>query len=185
MKTLVCNVWGAPCTAKSTLAMGVVSTLKRSGISAEYAHEYCKGLMWSEAPGRMSDQLIILAEQNHILRQLQGKVQVAVCDSPIPLSLVYNQSYMMSEFYNLVDALYRSYWNLDFQTVVPHWSRDKYEPWGRDHDYEESLYLHEEISGLASTKGAWVLSGDYEKDHDVVVSQIRVCLGLDEGVENE
>lgn len=86
---IVVNLFGGPGSGKSTGASYVYSRLKMSGINCELVTEVAKDYVWDESNPMLRDQLLVLANQFHRLRRLDGKVDVAITDSPVILSMIY------------------------------------------------------------------------------------------------
>lgn len=86
---IVVNLFGGPGCGKSTGAAHIFSRLKQSGISCELVTEVAKGYVWDGALNLLHDQTLVLAQQYHNLRRLEGLVDVAITDSPIILSNIY------------------------------------------------------------------------------------------------
>ena len=88
---IVINFWGGAGIGKSTLAARTYVWLKQRGCRAEMTGEYAKELVYEDSMRVIRDQLYLYAEQEHRLRCLaESGVEVAVCDSPTPLSIVYD-----------------------------------------------------------------------------------------------
>jgi nicotinamide riboside kinase len=90
-KTLFVNLYGGPCAGKSTIALHLAAELKWNRISTEIITEYAKQLVWEESFPKMRNQIYILGKQHNKQFTLNGKVDVAVTDSPFILSLVYDE----------------------------------------------------------------------------------------------
>lgn len=86
---VVVNLFAGPGAGKSTVAAETFAALKWRGVECELVREYAKDKVWEDSLGVLDDQLYVLAKQNHMLAVLQGKVAVAVTDSPLLLSCVY------------------------------------------------------------------------------------------------
>jgi hypothetical protein len=86
----VINFFGAPGAGKSTAALGLAWQLKRRWVNAEYVPEFAKDLVWRGTAHLLQHQLYVFAEQQIRLATLEGKVDVAVCDSPLLLSSFYS-----------------------------------------------------------------------------------------------
>ena len=86
---IVVNLFGGPGSGKSTGADYVYSRLKMAGINCELVTEVAKDYVWDESDPMLLDQLIVFAYQFHRLRRLDGKVQGAITDSPVILSMIY------------------------------------------------------------------------------------------------
>ena len=83
----VVNLIGGPGTGKSVTAASLFAKLKKQGINCEYVTEFAKDLVWSERFPEMKDQIYIFGKSYHKLWKLDGKVDVAILDSPLILSL--------------------------------------------------------------------------------------------------
>ena len=89
---IVINFWGGAGIGKSTMAARAYTWLKERGCRAEITGEYAKELVYEDSMRVIADQLYLFAEQEHRLRCLQESgVEIAVCDSPSPLSIIYDR----------------------------------------------------------------------------------------------
>lgn len=111
---LVINLFGAPGAGKSTGAAAVFSSLKMNNVNAELITEFAKDKVWEGSKEVFNDQLYILGKQNFKLSRVKGKVDVAVTDSPIILSSLYNKDYDEEIFNNFVLNVFNRYSNLNF-----------------------------------------------------------------------
>ena len=90
---MIClNFWGGAGIGKSTLDAKTYATLKELGYRTEQTGEYAKELVYEDSMRVIRDQLYLFAEQEHRLRCLEESgVEIAVCDSPTPLSILYDR----------------------------------------------------------------------------------------------
>lgn len=143
-KTLVINLFGAPCSGKSSGAAYIFSQLKKKGIDCELVTEYAKDKCWEgdymfEDP---TNQFYIGAKQYYRVNRVNGKVDVIITDSPVLLSCFYNTVEEMSEEYNIVvRRLFNRFNNLNFfiNRVKP------YNPNGRIQTEDEANEISERM----------------------------------------
>lgn len=133
---IVINLFGGPGSGKSTTAAGIFFKLKLMGVNCELVTEYAKDMVWREmSQSAFEDQLYITAKQNHRLERLRNKVDIAITDSPLLLSLIYSEeNYLEGKFKDMVSSLWNKYENYNFFIV----RRKKYNPIGRNQTEKES-----------------------------------------------
>jgi CRISPR-associated DxTHG motif protein len=88
--TIVINILGSPGSGKSTLACELFVHLKRNHIDVEYINEFAKKLVWEGRFEELNNQYFIAFEQYKIIKNMHGKVDYIICDSPLVMSLFYN-----------------------------------------------------------------------------------------------
>jgi nicotinamide riboside kinase len=156
---IVVNLFGGPGSGKSTTAAGVFSNLKQAGINCEYVHEWVKWPVWEGRQAIFDDQLYIFAKQHHMIKTLYTKVDVAICDSPLLLSLIYGKLYPASDmkdkpaFFDLVLECFDSFNNVNYMLE----RKKTYNPAGRVQTEEEARVLDGQIRGYLDK-----FSYDYE-----------------------
>lgn len=126
MNTIVVNLFGEPSAGKSTAAMDITAKLKRKGINAEYVSEFAKDKVYEQNSEVFKHQEYIFGKQSFKMGRVRDKVQVIVVDSPLILSIIYNQNeYLGESFEQVVMDTFNSYNNKNYLLV-------------RNHDYEVS-----------------------------------------------
>jgi hypothetical protein len=138
--TLFVNIYGGPGCAKSTIAANVFAELKWRKIDCELVTEYAKKKVWEDSTSVLDDQLYVSAKQIHAMNIINGKVDVAICDSPMLLGLVYAKNEPESYYQMLVDY-YNRFNNLDIFIE----RKKKYNPNGRMQTEEEAIEKDKEI----------------------------------------
>ena len=111
--TKIINLYGAPGSGKSTIASGLFYHMKMAGLNVEIAPEYVKPKLFEENTYVFKDQLYCFAKQHKKLRELNGKVDFIITDSPLLMSLIYNST-EVPLFNELVLQYYNQYDNMNF-----------------------------------------------------------------------
>lgn len=163
---IVVNLFGGAGCGKSTMAARIFHELKSKGISAELVGEYAKDCVYNKSYKEMSDQLWLFANQAHRLRNLSRYgVKVAVCDSPLLLSIAY-QKFESHIFEWLVREEMERYDNLNFFLTRndDFWRTD-----GRTGNLESAKKIDKEVLGLLKDE-------KFDKiccyDYDYVVNKV-------------
>lgn len=144
-KTLVVNFYSGPSTGKSTMAAGVYTQLKKEGVNCELVVEFARDLIWEESYRTLQNQIYVFAHQFHRLWRLKERVDVAIVDSPLLLTLAYDST-GSQPFKDLVYEQYQTFDNMDYflTRMRPFDSTDE----GRVHDEEESKRIDRTIKHL-------------------------------------
>lgn len=170
MKTLVVNLFGAPGAGKSTGAAAIFSKLKMIGINAELIGEFAKDKVWEENSEVFKNQAYIFGKQSFRQSRCDGKVDVMITGSPLPLSILYNTDPYLTENFNLtVMDVFNSYNNLNFYINRV----KKYNPKGRNQTEEESNSLVEPLKELLKERNILFeeVNGD-KQGYDYIVKRI-------------
>lgn len=89
-KTVIINLVASPCSGKSTLACSIFVHLKKLHLDVEYITEFAKDLIWEDRIDELNNQYYVSYQQYKILKNVYGKVDYIICDSPLAMSLFYN-----------------------------------------------------------------------------------------------
>lgn len=174
-KALIVNLFGVPGAGKSTGAAYIFYKLKSHGINAELVTEFAKDKVWEENDEVFKNQAYIFGKQSFKIARCADKVEVIVTDSPLPLSILYNNDPKLTENFNLsVMDVFNAYDNVNYLLL-----RTKpYNPIGRIQTEEESDALKKPITDLLNQKRNRVLrkNGDVS-DYDIIADEVLKILG--------
>jgi hypothetical protein len=157
----VINLFGGPCSGKSTTAAGIFYFMKMRGYKVELVTEYAKELAYDGMLNMMLDrQEVIFAEQNQRVHRLRwANIDYVILDSPLLLSYIYPEMNQMQKgvthwpalcaFQQLVLAVIDTYDNRNFFLQRP----DTFEQHGREHNLAESKTIDSAILTTLEDKG--------------------------------
>lgn len=166
-KPIVINLFGPPGSGKSTGAAFIFSELKQMGINAELVTEFAKDKTWEENKTALSCQEYVFGKQSYRLARCREDVDVIVTDSPLPLSIIYNENPALGEHFNkVVLNVFNTYENFNYyvQRVKP------YNPKGRNQTEAESDALGQPIKDLLNTSNIryGVIEGNKEGYYKII-----------------
>lgn len=142
---IVVNLFGPPGAGKSTGASYVFSRLKMNGVNAELVNEFAKDKVWEENKEVFKNQAYIFGKQSFKMSRCKDKVDVIVTDSPLFLSILYNEDSILGEDFNrVVCNVFNSYNNINYLL----YRTKKYNPIGRHQSEEESDALYTPLKNL-------------------------------------
>lgn len=110
---IVINLFAGPGVGKSTTAARVFAELKLKGVNCEMALEFAKDKVWEESFKTMDDQIYIFGKQFHKIWRLKDKVDVIICDSPLPISIVYDKENSQA-FHQLIMEQFNKFTNFNY-----------------------------------------------------------------------
>ena len=146
-ETKIINLFGEPGAGKSVIAADLFSLFKRNGKSVEVASEFAKELTWLNQIEQLKNQFYIFGNQHNRINRLIGKVEYVITDSPLPLSIIYNQNVEnVACFNSLIMDEFNKFQNYNFFI-----ERDKnipYEKIGRLQNEDESKIIKMKILSL-------------------------------------
>ena len=144
-KTLtVINLLGGPGVGKSTSAAGLFYLMKRDYFKVELVTETAKDMVWEDRVTMLTEQDYIFAKQNNRLRRLVGKVEYAVTDCPLLLSVFYTPWDFPPHFKAFAEDVFRSYDNINIFLN----RKKEFVQAGRVHTEEQSNLISSDIKGL-------------------------------------
>jgi hypothetical protein len=94
---IVINLYAGPGAGKTTQAHDLMAFLKKKGLNSELIPEYAKTLIYKESKDLSTNQISIFNNQLEPYRHLFGKVDVAIAECPLALSVVYNRHYKIED----------------------------------------------------------------------------------------
>lgn len=171
---ILVNLFGAPGAGKSTGAAYIFSQLKMRGINAELVTEFAKDKVWEESKAVFNNQAYIFGKQYFRISRCADKVDVVITDSPLLLSLIYNNDPVLGEEFNEVVRKVMN--NYDCKNY--YLSRTKeYNPVGRFQTEEESDAIADEILDLLNKEQLpYTISTGDIAGYDAIVEDILKTL---------
>lgn len=108
----VINLLSGPGAGKSTNMAGLFYIMKSEMNSVELAHEWIKSRIYDGFLGCTEDQIYVFGNQYRQLKRLVGKVDYAVTDSPLLLSILYQKG-LSENFNRFVIETFNSFNNIN------------------------------------------------------------------------
>lgn len=86
-----------------------------NGINAELVTEFAKDKVWENNTEVFKNQAYLFGKQSYRMSRCRDKVDVIVTDSPLPLSIFYNNNSSLTEnFNNSIMDVFNSYNNVNY-----------------------------------------------------------------------
>jgi len=144
----VINLFGGPGIGKSTMAADLFVNMKKQGLNVELITEYAKDLTWEKRKSILvGDQIYIFAKQHRRLLRIIDQVDIAICESPLLLPLMYfnSEEDMCDEnvFNNIVVHIFKKYPNINY--FIERDKEDAYQTIGRNQSEVEALEVDKSI----------------------------------------
>lgn len=99
----IINLFGAPGSGKSTCASFLFYQLRLQHIDCELTGEFPKELRWEGRDIARKNHIFIFANHLYKIECLQKEAEVIISDSPLPLSIFYNDNpHIHEELSNLI-----------------------------------------------------------------------------------
>lgn len=170
---LVINLFGVPGAGKSTGAAYIFSQLKMKGVNAELITEFAKDKVWENNEEVFKNQAYLFGKQSYKMSRCRDKVECIITDSPLPLSIFYNDDEVLGEDFNkTVMNIFNSYNNLNYLLL-----RTKpYNPIGRHQSEEESDKLKAPMVSLLNDRNITYTetTGDIEGYQQIIDEAIKI-----------
>lgn len=145
---VVINLFGGPCSGKSTTAYLLFGELKKLGYNVEIISEYAKKLTYKEDFKTLqNEQLHIFSHQLLDYRILNNQVDIAIAESPLLLSIIYNDINKAEDFPYFNDLILHEYNKYDNINIFIN-RETNYQNVGRYQSLEESKTIDENIKIL-------------------------------------
>ena len=175
-KPIVINFFAGAGSGKSTGSAYIFSKLKMLGINCELVTEYAKDKTWEKSTKVFDNQAYIFGKQYYRLTRLHNEIDVAITDSPLLLSIVYNNSPILKDNFNkVVLDVFNSYQNINFFI-----NRTKhYNQAGRWQTFEEAKEIDKVVLDLLNKNGVVydIIDGNiegYDKAVETIVSLLNL-----------
>lgn len=97
---ILVNLYGPPGAGKSSGAAYIFSELKMRGINAELVTEFAKDKCYEQSKKVFENQAYIFGKQYFRITRCKDDVDVIVTDSPLSLSMIYNNDPVLGESFN-------------------------------------------------------------------------------------
>lgn len=149
-KPLVVNLFGGSGCGKSTGAAYIFSQLKLRDINCELVTEYAKDKTWEGNRTALNNQAYVFGKQYYRISRLHGKVDIVITDSPLLLSIVYNNNPDLGYCFNeSVFKIFNSYTNLNYFLKRV----KKFDPVGRWETEEEAKAIDVKVKEILDKYG--------------------------------
>jgi len=149
-KLVVVNFFAGPGTGKSSSMADLFSKLKWKGVNCEQAPEFAKEKVWEESIKTLGNQMYVFGKQMHILWRLRNKVDVAITDSPLLLSIMYGAKMdINSQSYEHFREMVLSIFNHEFDNINIFLRRKKkFNPNGRLQNEQQAKDLDRDLRDI-------------------------------------
>ena len=169
---IVINLFAGPGVGKSTTAARIFAELKLKGVNCEMALEFAKDKVWEESFKTMDDQIYIFGKQFHKIWRLKDKVDVIICDSPLPISIVYDKE-NSEAFHTLIMEQFNKFTNFNYLLE----RGGEYQTEGRVQTEDEAKEVDKTVKRTLDEQGikytALPIEGAYQKIIDDIVKNLK------------
>ena len=105
---VIVNLFGGSGCGKSTCAAYVFSKIKMKGLKTEMVFEYPKDLIYLTEIEPPFNQAFVFGNQLFKIEQYIKQADILIVDSPLPLSIIYNNTPYLKEYFTktVMNAFY-------------------------------------------------------------------------------
>lgn len=164
---IVVNLFGGPGLGKSTNTARVFADLKMNGVNCEMALEFIKDKVWEESFKTMDDQIYIFGKQFHKIWRLKDKVDVIICDSPLPNSIVYDKE-NSNPFHALVMEQFNKFDNVNYFLE----RGEDYQTEGRVETLDEAIQIDNVVKSVLDENEIPYKCVPYDDCYKIIVKDI-------------
>jgi hypothetical protein len=167
---ILVNLFGGPGAGKSTGAAYIFSQLKMAGVNAELVTEFAKDKVWEGNKEVFKNQAYIFGKQYFKISRCADKVDVIITDSPLLLSIVYNDNPVLGDSFNeTVKNVFSSFNSMNYIL-----SREKeYNPVGRNQTESEAKEVDVQVRAmLDQEKIPYEVVAGNELGYDYIVDRV-------------
>lgn len=177
--TLIVNLFGAPCSGKSTTRADVFRQLKSAGVNCEETYETAKKFTWAKRDKELTCQPYIFAKQLRDLEVLVGQVDVIITDCPLILSRYYTEKYCPDKYpKSFIDCVAEQFKSMPGVNYF----LDRVKPYnasGRNQTEEEADTVSIELRALLDhLEVSYTRLPGQESSATVIVDDVMFKLGL-------
>ena len=163
--TVVVNLFGGPGCGKSTTAAALFAELKMQHVNCELVTEFAKDKVWEHNAKIFDAQPYLFGKQYWKIKRCLGEVDFIITDSPLLLSIVYNNKYAKLQYFNsMVKEIHDQFNNMNWLVR----RENLYQTSGRNESHSEALLLDDEIEALLIA----LEEGYFIKNAHVSISQM-------------
>jgi adenylate kinase family enzyme len=181
---IVINLFAGPGVGKSTTAARIFAELKLLGVNCEMALEFAKDKVWEESFKTMDDQIYIFGKQFHKIWRLKDKVDVIICDSPLPISIVYDKENSQA-FHTLIMEQFNKFTNFNYLLE----RGSEYQTEGRLQTEEEAKEVDETVKRVLDEQGikytTLPIDGAYKRITDEIMRELKYYTRQELTIEND
>lgn len=161
---IVVNIFGAPNDGKTVAAASLFTRLKKLHIPCELVAEFPKDMVLENNHVALNDQIFIAANQLYRIKCAYNNTKIAIVDSPILLSTIYNPLTSV----HLTNMIFEQHGKFNNLNLLVQRGEYEHSMEGRIHTEEESDLLRERIVAMLNANNIPYLEYDDSMEEEVV-----------------